>query len=282
MLNEAEIIDRTGIVYLKECLGASSMGLSEPLNLYNPMFSTEGTGEDVSIRVDVQPTFSRRLLPFERLSVTTGSELSDISGSLLVLLVLGVASENVVTDYKTTFELKESVQMKLQTRLSDPAMSPDTHSVSIQAKRLREISGLKVERLAEIFGVSRTTYNNWMSGSSLHDTHREHLLEVLSLVEEAAQRFGSPGALNTWLLTPVSPEGKKPIDYLATREYSIFRGFLLRVRTGRETFRPLAPSARVHQERSQDEFEHTLERLRPKAWRDADEVDTSDINDKEV
>jgi len=44
------------------------------------------------------------------------------------------------------------------------------------AERLREISGLKVERLAEIFGVSRTTYYKWISGSPLHDIHREHLL----------------------------------------------------------------------------------------------------------
>jgi len=135
----------------------------------------------------------------------------------------------------------------------------DSNSASIQAERLREISGLKVERLAEIFGVSRTTYYKWMSGSPLHDVHREQLLEVLSLVEEAVQRLGSPDATNTWLLTPVSPGGKNPIDYLATREYSTFHGFLLHIRTGRETFQPLTPSSRVRRERSR-------ERLRLRIW----------------
>ncbi len=141
------------------------------------------------------------------------------------------------------------------------------------AERLREISGLKVERLAEIFGVSRTTYYKWISGSPLHDIHREHLLEVLPLMEEAAERLGSPNAMNNWLLTPISPGGKKPIDYLAMRQYSIFRGFLLQVRTGREIFRPLPSASRVHQEISREEAEDTRERLRPRAWRDEDDVD---------
>ena len=141
------------------------------------------------------------------------------------------------------------------------------------AERLREISGLKVERLAEIFGVSRTTYYKWISGSPLHNTHREHLLEVLPLMEEAAERLGSPNTMNNWLLTPISPEGKKPVDYLASRQYSIFRGFLLKVRTGREIFRPLPSSSRVHQEISREEAEDARERLRPRAWRDEDDVD---------
>lgn len=148
------------------------------------------------------------------------------------------------------------------------------HARYIQAERLREISGLKVERLAEIFGVSRTTYYKWLSGSLLDDGHREHLLEVLSLVEEAAQRLGSPGATNTWLLTPVSPGGKKPIDYLTAQQYNTFRGFLLRAQAGREVFRPLAPSRLVYRERSREDIEDARERLRPRAWRYEDDVDT--------
>ena len=152
------------------------------------------------------------------------------------------------------------------------------HARYIQAERLREISGLKVERLAEIFGVTRTTYYKWLSGSLLHDVHREHLLEVLSLVEEAAQRLGSPGATNTWLLTPVSPGGKKPIDYLTAQQYNTFRGFLLRAQAGREVFRPLAPSRLVYRERSREDIEDARERLRPRAWRYEDDVDTPGID----
>jgi len=153
-------------------------------------------------------------------------------------------------------------------------LSIDKNSASVQAERLREISGLTIERLAEIFDVSRTTYYKWISGSPLHEVHREHLLEVLPLIEEAVKRLGNPSSTSTWLLTPVSPGGKKPIDYLAAREYTIFRGFLLRVRTGRETFRPLTPSNRTYKERSPEEVKDALERLRPRAWRDDDISDT--------
>ena len=199
-----------------------------------------------------------------------------------MLLVLAVASDRVVTDYHARFQIEDSMRARLPTGRASQISSPDTKSAYIQAERLREISGLKVERLAEIFGVSRTTYYKWLSGSPLHDVHREHLLEVLSLIEEAIQRFGSPGAMNIWLLTPISPGGKKPIDYLMMRQYSIFRGFLLRVRTGHEVFRALPPSHRVYQERSQEELEDARERLRPRAWRDEDDADTPGIDDKEV
>ena len=96
------------------------------------------------------------------------------------------------------------------------------------AKHLESISGLSIEHLAEIFDISQTTYHNWLSGSPLDDVHREHLLEVLPLIEKALQRLGNSSAVSTWLLTPVTPGGKNPIEYLSTRQYDIFRGFLLR------------------------------------------------------
>ena len=101
----------------------------------------------------------------------------------------------------------------------------------------------------------------------------EHLLEVRALLEETVQRLGDTSIANTWLLTPVSPGGKKPLDYLKERDSTTFRGFLLRTRTGREVFHPLAPSNRVHKERSQEELEDALERLRPRILRDEDDRD---------
>ena len=105
---------------------------------------------------------------------------------------------------------------------------------------------------------------------NLLDNHKfeshEHLLEVLPLLEEAAQRLGSPTATKTWLLTPVTSEGKRPIDYLATRQYIIFSGFLLRVHTGQEAFRPLKPSNRIYRERPLEEIKTALERLKRGIW----------------
>jgi transcriptional regulator with XRE-family HTH domain len=268
MLKEVEITDPMDLVYAGRGGGnRTGIILSGIPSLLDPTFS-RGTGKDTESKPHTQPKFSPSLLPYRLLSTTTGAELKDID----IALVLEVAFDGIATEYHITFELKDWPQSKPHTRHLDQIAPPDINSASIQAERLREISGLKVERLAELFGVSRTTYYKWMSGSPLHDVHREQLLEVLSLVEEAAQRLGSPGATNTWLLTPVSPGGKKPIDYLAAREYSTFRGFLLHIRTGRETFQPLAPSSRVRRERSREEVEDARERLRPRVWRDENDI----------
>jgi len=102
---------------------------------------------------------------------------------------------------------------------------------------------------------------------NLLDIHKfeshEHLLEVLPLLEEATQRLGSPATTKIWLLTPVTPGGKTPLDYLAARQYFIYRGFLLWKRTSQEIFRPLKPSNRIYRERPPEEIKAELERLNP-------------------
>ncbi len=121
---------------------------------------------------------------------------------------------------------------------------------------------------------------------NLLDTHmfksHEHLLEILPLIEESTHRLDNPTATNTWLLTPVTPGGKTPLDYLETRQYSIFRGFLLRKRIGREVFRPLALSMRVYRELPLGEIEDAPGQLRPRAWIDEDEIGVSGTDGEEV
>ena len=273
MLKEAETTDQTGIVYLREDMGSSTgVVLGGTLNLFNPMFSRTRTEEVTRPEPDVKPELPQSFLAYSLLS--TGRELREIH--------IVFAPIPIITDYRVIFDFKNHMQTKPQTTHIDQILSSDTNSASFQAERLREISGLTIERLAEIFDVSRTTYHKWISGSPLRDAHREQLLEVLSLIEEAAQRLGGPNTTSTWLLTPVSPGGMKPIDYLAAREYSIFRGFLLRVRTGQEMFRPLTPSNRIYKERSPEEIKDALERLRPRAWRNDEEMDPSDTVDKDL
>lgn len=134
------------------------------------------------------------------------------------------------------------------------------------AERLREKSGLDAARLGGVFGVSRVAYQKWIAGVAPQGTRREHLLEVLALIEEAERRLGDPRAVGDWLLTPVSARGRRPLDMLLDREYETFRGYLLHVRTGRERARPLAPSNRVRRRLSREEFDDALARLRPRAW----------------
>ena len=99
-------------------------------------------------------------------------------------------------------------------------------------QRLRDLTHLTVNRLAAIFGVSRQAYYKWLTGYFSHSSHYEHMLEVLPLIEETSQRLGLPNTVRIWLLTPTTPGGKKPIEYLTEREYNTFRGFLLQERTG--------------------------------------------------
>lgn len=112
-----------------------------------------------------------------------------------------------------------------------------------------------------------------ITNQQYHEFDEEHLLEVVPLVEEAVRRLGTPDAVGAWLLTPVSPNGKMPIEYLATRQYAIFRGFLLRCRTAQERLRPLPPTKHPHLMRSREEVEDVRERLRPRMWRDEYDYD---------
>lgn len=181
--------------------------------------------------------------------------------------------------HHATFHIQEPMRTKQHSRHKESFPSLHTNSASAQVKRLREISGLKIEHFTKIFDISRPTYYKWLSGTPLRDSHREHLLEVLPLIEEAAQRLGGPAATNTWLLTPVSPGGKKPIDYLTAHQYTTFRGSLLHVWTGQKIFQPLAPSHLVHRERPQEEIEDRMERLRPRIWQDDDnDTDSSGLD----
>jgi len=239
-------------------------------------FSDAGTDQVTGYASKDTPELSANLLHYRFISMTTGCELRDVD----MVVVVERISEHITTSYLVTFERKGWARARIYGKAGKLNRPIDVNSASVQAERLREISGLTIKRIVEIFGISPTTYHEWISGSGLHDSHREHLLAVLPLMEQAAQRLGSPHATSTWLLTPVSPGGKKPLDYLAEREYELFRGFLLRVRTGQEMFRPLAPSNRIHKERSPEEINAALERLRPRVWRDDEDVFPSDADEK--
>jgi len=238
------------------------------VNMSNPTFSHSGTGENVRV---LQPNkdflLNHSLLFLSAGCEITGHELLGTSAFLKLLVPDELLNYNVA-DYYTAFEVKHPASSKHSSRNTYSANVGDTDLSDTPAGRLRTISGLNIEQLTEIFQVSRPTYYKWMSGSIPHGTHREHLLEVLPLVEEVFKRLSSRKATSDWLLTPVIPNGKKPADYLKLRQYSAFRGFLLRARTGQETIKPLTTSRRIHHELSREEVEDALERLSPKAWKE--------------
>lgn len=132
------------------------------------------------------------------------------------------------------------------------------------AARLRDLSGLDAERLGELFGVSRVTFQNWTAGTIPHDARRERLLEVLSLVEEAAKRLGTPRATADWLLTPTTAGGKKPIQLLKARQDRAFRGHLLRAGRSRLLLQAPRPS-RSRRVLTDEERASALARLQARA-----------------
>ncbi len=278
MIKEAEISNPTSVMYAQEHpYNALSDAPARTINIQNPAFSYMRTGQVTGYTPQEKPEISPSLLQYHFLSMTTGCELRDVD----IVVVIEQISEHITTNYLVTFECKGWTRARFDVKAEKLSLPIEINSASIQAEHLREISGLTIERIAEIFDVSRTTYHKWISGSPLRDAHREHLLEVLPLMEQAAQRLGSPHATSIWLLTPVSPGGKKPVDYLAEREYALFRGFLLRVRTGQEKFRSLTPSNRIHKERPTEEIESALKQLRPRAWRDDEDIVPSDADNKD-
>lgn len=217
----------------------------------------------------------RDTLPFEVVARTTGAELPECSKYLLTIAQSSL-SNSIQTSYRMeSFLPVEPAQTRFFTHI-DKEGQVERYSSQLQAQRLREISGLTIEQVASIFGVSRVTLHKWLEGSQLSDRHREHLLEVLPLVEETLQRTGSPNALSTWLLTPVSPGGKKPIEYLSSRQYNTFRGFLLRQGAGRHLLHPPLSLGITYRKRPQEEIEDELARLHARILLDEDYPDATD------
>lgn len=97
------------------------------------------------------------------------------------------------------------------------------------ADELRALTRLSPQLLANLFGVSRTTYYKWIEGATPRDARYSHLLEVLSHLRDVSGRISSTCDIAAWLRTPVAPGGKTPLDYLRDRRYTAFRGFALRV-----------------------------------------------------
>jgi|SRR5450755_304567 hypothetical protein len=258
MLREADLsTNYTGFGYLQEEI-KDFVGV--PSSTTSNSFTSTYSRRDV-VR-DLKPSLNRQLTSYPAVLFNefnleaTGSELPGLSP----LFALFESQQVAETDYRITY-----VATKLPLKAYISVSSPEIPLSETPAEQLRAISGLEVEPLANIFGVSRTTYHKWINGSFPTRKHREHLLEVLSNVQIAVQRLGSQNATTNWLLTPLSATGKKPIEYLTMGQYSLFRGFLLRVRTGQELVRPLPPSNRIYQKFSKEVVEDTLQRLRPRA-----------------
>lgn len=265
MLEIAEITNPTGNAYLP---GSRRTALPTDRIIESDSYQilSDETGERSRPAPREQLAYTRDLFPYRLLAETTGADISVCR----IIIGTGVASHHSITN--ASFIVHELVRKELSKLAPTPLLQEVTFSQEIAdlANRLRQSSGLDVGSIAQILKVSRATYHRWLRGFPLHRRHRDSILEIVPLLEEATQRLGSSEAVSTWLHTPVSSGGKKPIDYLAEKEYDLFRGFLLHQPTGKELFRPLKPSRRIFQSRKQEDIEDVREQLRPHTWYDED------------
>jgi len=147
------------------------------------------------------------------------------------------------------------------------------------ASRLRQLSGLDAKTLGAIFGVTRTTYQNWLAGVSLPRGRRHRrLMEATALLEETAARLGNAQLVDAWLITPRSVSGQRPIDYLSGEKYTLYRGALLRAPGVERLLQPIRPTRHIRGTLSASELEDALQRLGPRAWQE--EVTDSAVRDE--
>lgn len=96
------------------------------------------------------------------------------------------------------------------------------------AARIRELSGLETEKLANLLGVTRTAFYDWLRGVKPRGKRRDHLLQVAHLVEDAARRLGEPRAVAAWLMTPSQASNRIPFELAREHQYDLARSLLTR------------------------------------------------------
>ena len=104
----------------------------------------------------------------------------------------------------------------------------NTSTLITPAEELRSLTRLTPAMLADLFGISRTTFYKWMRGATPRDERFQHLVDVLTHIKDARRRLPSSIEHTAWLRTPISPGAKTPLDYLRERRFSVFRGLVLR------------------------------------------------------
>jgi hypothetical protein len=130
------------------------------------------------------------------------------------------------------------------------------------AEELRTISGLAPGKLADFFGVSRTTYYKWITGATPRDSRFQQLVDVLAHTKDAQRKLPPSIELSAWLRTPISPGGRSPLDLLRERRFSTFRGLLVRATSEEMVLSSPLPSI-VAAPLSREELVVARERINP-------------------
>ena len=117
-----------------------------------------------------------------------------------------------------------------------PAAEPTPEASA--ASRIREISGLEADKIADLLGVTRQGFYAWLGGTKPRGKRRDHLMQVLHIMEEVARRRGGPRETAAWLMTPSAASNRVPCELLKAHEYDLCRSLLTRSTTPRPALRP--------------------------------------------
>lgn len=236
--------------------------------------------------------FGRPVLPFliedflTRRSCRTAGDLAEVIG------ISALASSLVIAAVGTQYDVDVSFPEEYPRGASVVVVSPGTTEVVAEhpAAALRELTQLPVERLADVFGVSRVTYYNWMSGKPIALDNLARLKTIVALLKQAksflhlqARDFGR------WLITPVGPSGDSPLDFLREGADARVRALAMRIPMPQEPTEsgalskavaqrsgvPLAPISRIGSRGWADEVKaetlaERLEQLSPSLQREVD------------
>jgi transcriptional regulator with XRE-family HTH domain len=158
---------------------------------------------------------------------------------------------------------------KSEPRTTVSGSTPPSGTLANEAQRLKNLSGLEPSRLADIVGVTKTAYYDWLNGRPATSVHRQRLLEVLSLFEEAAKRLGSADDVSAWLLKPVAPRESSPLKLLAEHHDDLFYAALLQSQARVSPARPLISGPQGVRSRPEHEVKRIgRQRRRPASLED--------------
>jgi len=173
------------------------------------------------------------------------------TGSTLVL-ALCLFSPGRITDSHTL--LRTQASPTEAARLPQP-VPPLT--------RLRELTGLTVQQLADVFGVTRAAAYEWLNGTQPRGERQAHLLEALQFIETAAEQLRGSQELSQWLQTPVAPGAETPLQLMGERRWRALRGLLVRARTPASFARVPEPLPMPVASLSPEALREARERLSP-------------------
>lgn len=109
----------------------------------------------------------------------------------------------------------------------------NTYVPALPADELRQLTGLSVEALARMLGVSRVSYHNWLAGRGITPEKKGRLYKLLAVLWRAKERFGDD--LGEWMLSPPAPGAAAPVRLLEEEKDDVVAALV--------TFRPALRSA---------------------------------------